>query len=107
MDPMPLERAWRLLGRSLAEISARVAALPRDKRLEALRGEVNEAKRLARDLMVKHHPDRGGDPAKFKLAGDALASVEHHTEEFARKAVERAKAEEERAERRGPVIKIG
>lgn len=104
---IPLDKAWRLLGRDPAAVAARVAALPRERRVGALREAVEEAKKLARALMAKHHPDRGGDPSKFRLAKAALESIEHHTDEYARKSEERAKQAEERAARRGPVIKVG
>lgn len=104
---MPLDRAWTVLGRNPRAVAAGVAALPRERRLEAIKAALEEAKKLARALMVKHHPDRGGDPALFREVGEALASVEAHTLEAERVSAEKAKEAEARALKRGPLIKIG
>lgn len=104
---VPLDQAWRELGRDLAAITSEVSKLPRDARVAALRGLAAEAKKLAKALMARHHPDRGGDPARFMAVQAALESVEAHTEDYARKAEERAREAEERAAKRGPFIKIG
>lgn len=103
---MSLDRAWRLLGQDSSEIYSRILDKPKGERVEALRCEYLYAKKYAKVLMAKHHPDRGGDPTKFRLIHEALSVIEFHTNEYERKYEEKRRSVEEAAERRGVFIKV-
>jgi hypothetical protein len=42
----------------------------------------NKAKIIAKKLMAKHHPDKGGDGSEFIKISQALESIDHHTEQL-------------------------
>jgi len=106
MEFLPLQEAWKVLGRDAGSLLASVAALPRQERAAALEALVDDGRKLARGLLVRHHPDRGGDPAEFRRVQLALDSVVHHTGEFRKKAEEASRKAEERAARRTVFIDV-
>jgi len=79
---MDLHKAWSLLGRDSERIIHTIKALPRDQRAEAAKKILEKAKKMAKELSSKHHPDVGGDPEKFKLIWEAVRIIETHTKEF-------------------------
>lgn len=90
-----LEAAWKVLGKDSGELVSSMRQLPDlDSRLAAAEAACEEAKRLARGLMRKNHPDvNPGDPgaaARFREAQEALECVRWHTEEL-REAVKAVK----------------
>lgn len=104
---MDLNAAWKLLGKSLPAILAEAKELRRDQRIPFLDERFVEAKKAAKGLMAKHHPDRGGDPSEFKRVQEALRVVEEHTEGFRKKFAEaQAKREAENAEKRSVFIAV-
>lgn len=95
---MDLCEAWRLFGRDLPSIVADAKARKRDQRVPFIEGLLEEAKKTRTALQVKHHPDRGGDPALFKRASEAYEVIERGTEEFKakfREAEEKREADRE------------
>ena len=98
--------AWTTLGFDAQEVLTRLSRLPRSQRVEAARNACEEARKSAKRLLSAHHPDRGGDPEKFKRVQQALQALEQHTEEFARRMAETDKEDEEKAAKR-PFIKFG
>ena len=104
---MAARDAWLVLGRDPEDVFRRLSALPRGERVDAARADLAEARRAAKALMAAHHPDRGGDPEKFRRVNSALISLEAHTEDFARKVKEADEEAERRQERRPVFIKLG
>lgn len=105
MDHMSVGTAWAILGFDPKSVLTRLLSLPKKQRLEAATKELSKAKEAAKSLRYLHHPDRNGDPEKFRLVGEALASLEHHTQEFARKMVDAEREEQEKASKR-PFIQM-
>jgi hypothetical protein len=97
--------AWTTLGFDAQEIISKLSRLPRSQRVDAARQELETARKSAKRLLAAHHPDRGGDPKKFKRVQQALQALEEHTEEFARRMAATDKEDEEKAAKR-PFIKI-
>jgi hypothetical protein len=106
MSHMALQKAWATLGRDAHFMMSEVAKLPRSERVDTLRGFANDARKLAKELSAKNHPDVGGDPEKFRSIQSALASIEYHTQEFERKYAENARKAEERLRRRPVFIDV-
>lgn len=106
---MNVVEAWEAIGgsadavfdraRRAGDVAARVAVL---------RAAVEEARKLARTAMARHHPDRNpGDPGasvRFVRVQEALRLIEHETAEFERKAAERAEEAERRRNKNGLII---
>ena len=97
--------AWTILGFDAQAVILKLVKTPRAHRVEAARQELEDARKAAKKLMALHHPDRGGDPEKFRRVAEALQAIETETEEFARKMVEVQASDEERASKR-PFIKL-
>jgi hypothetical protein len=106
VNTMPLHEAWSILGKDAKIIMIEVANLPRDKRAAALLIFVDEAKRLAKSLMAKHHPDRGGDGSEFRRVQDALSAIVHHTDEFIKRIADISQKAEEMSARRPVFIDV-
>ena len=79
---MDLYEAWRLFGRDLSSILADAKARKRQDRIPFLEGLLEEARKTRTALQVKHHPDKGGDPAQFKRVTEAFNVIERGTEDF-------------------------
>lgn len=94
---MELFEAWKLLGKDLAMILAGGRSLPREQRVSFLEERLQEAQKVGKGLMGKYHPDVGGDTTEFKKIGEALRTVEEHTEGF-KTAFAKATAEREIAQ---------
>lgn len=99
--------AWKILGIDPEPIYARLAALPRSARAAAARADLIAARKAAKVLMAANHPDKGGDPNRFKEVNDSLISLEAHVEGFARAVEESEARRTERSENRPVFIKIG
>jgi hypothetical protein len=104
MTIMPVGIAWTTLGFDAQEVLSKLSRLPRAQRVEAAKQELEAARKSAKRLLSAHHPDRGGDPEKFKRVQQAMQALETHTEEFALRMAEADKIEEEKLKR--PYIKI-
>ena len=98
--------AWTTLGFDAQKVILKLTKVPRSQRVAAAREELEDAKKAAKQLLFAHHPDRGGDPEKFKRIGEALQAIEQETEAFAKKMAEIDVLDEERASKR-PFIKFG
>jgi hypothetical protein len=95
---MDLYEAWRLFGRDLPSILADAKARKRQDMVPFLEGLLEEARKTRTSLQVKHHPDRGGDPSKFKRVSEAFEAIERGTEDFKskfREAEEKREADRE------------
>jgi hypothetical protein len=84
---MTLREAWEVLGKDPDKIMQFLSGLPNIKsRAEAIEEIFEKAKRWARDLMVKNHPDVNPSDSlateKFKKIQLALSVIELHTKEF-------------------------
>jgi len=81
---MDLARAWWTLGQDPKALIESMAKLPtRRERLEAAEKALDRAKKLAKEVSSRNHPDKHpGDPgasAKFREVQEALQSIIHHT----------------------------
>lgn len=83
-----------------------VSILPRSERAAALQKFAEEAKRLTKSLMVKYHPDRGGDEVKFKEVQGALSAIIYHTDEFIKNIADITRKAEEMTSRRPVFIDV-
>jgi hypothetical protein len=91
---MDLHQAWGVLGKdSQIVVASLKQAEGLEARIKATEKALEWAKKLAKDLRFKCHPDKNpGDAAaerKFKAIGVALQVIEEHTEEFKCKALEK------------------
>ena len=102
---MELAEAWTALGMSPDGVHATIAKLPREKRVEAAEKLASVARRMAGKASAPHHPDRGGDPEKFKRVWAAVDAIERHTAEFRVKMTDLDRRIVERAET-GPFIEL-
>jgi len=93
---MPVGIAWTTLGYNFPDVISRLISFPKSQRVAAANTELELARKAARQLLVLHHPDKGGDPEKFKRVNEAIQSIEAHTYEFAKKMVEVMASDEER-----------
>ena len=66
----------------------------RADRVKIAKDMIIRAKAHCRNLLALHHPDKGGNPLKFKMVNEAHSSFLMQTEEFIRKI--EAKIEETR-----------
>lgn len=105
MSEMTLGEAWAVLGRNAGEVLSELKSHPKAKRIELARDMLAEAKKTAKHLMAKHHPDKGGDPSKFIAVQKAVSILEFHTAEFESRMTEAIKRLEEKNRDR-VVIKI-
>jgi hypothetical protein len=81
---MTPDDAWRILGVVPASVYARIIDRPRHERAVAAEEELIEARRLARQLQGRCHPDRSkdGDEKRFREISEALETLVHATENF-------------------------
>ena len=105
MTHMTIGIAWTVLGFDFKDVITRLIQTPKSKRVEAAHKELEEAKKTAKQLLALHHPDRGGDPEKFKRVNEAIQSIEAHTAEFSKKMIEVLISDEDRASK-SPFIKF-
>jgi hypothetical protein len=88
----PVHDAWRTLEIDPDGVFGRIASRPRAERADAAEVELEVARRRARELMIKYHPDRNqGDSAaeaKFKNIQAAIQLLVDSTQEFRRKLIE-------------------
>ena len=85
---IPLQEAWSILGRDINTILSEVSCVDKRERPKALWKLVDGARKTARTLLAKHHPDRGGDPNEFRKVQQSLDSIVFHTEEYERKVLD-------------------
>lgn len=110
----PAHNAWKILEIDPDGVFGRIASRPRAERADAAEVELEVARRRARELMIKYHPDKNpGDPAaeaKFKEVQAAIQLLVDSTQEFRQKLIEvleedaRCKAERQK---NAVFIKIG
>ena len=106
MNFMPVHEAWAVLGKDANLIMEKVSSIPRKNRPEALASLVKSAKRIAKNLMMEYHPDRGGDSEKFRKVQLAISSIIHHTDEFMEMSTKLVKISEEVSSRRSVLIDV-
>jgi hypothetical protein len=84
--------AWKILEINPDGVFGRIASRPRAERADAAEVELEVARRRARELMIKYHPDRNPDnpvaEAKFKEVQAAIQLLTDSTQEFRRKLIE-------------------
>lgn len=85
---MELGEAWKKLGRDPRDIVESISSRPREKRVERAYELLEEAKTSYRKLVLKHHPDRGGDRRKFEEVTAAIKVIEKSTEDFKKNMTE-------------------
>lgn len=93
-DLLDERTAWKILGRSPDDVFKSIKNKPLHGKIEQAKSELEMAKQLAKFLMIKHHPDKGGDAEKFKRVQQALFSLEQHTERFSQKVMDKIRDEE-------------
>lgn len=106
---MNIVEAWEAVGGSAEAVFDRARrAGDTAARAAVLRASVEEARRLARTMMARHHPDKNpgdaGAASRFVRVQEALRLIEHETAEFERKAANRAEEQERRRNRDGLII---
>ncbi len=99
MGELNIEEAWKILGRDFDIVLATIGSLPRDRRIAAAEKILEKAKKIARVEAARHHPDKGGDPARFRAIWEAVKVIERSTEEFKLKMVEAERVREEKREK--------
>lgn len=86
---MQAGEAWRLLGEDPGRVAATMRAAPLASRGDVAARLLDRARRSAKALMVKNHPDKNpgdaGAQARFVAVQAALAALEEHTADFCRK----------------------
>lgn len=83
MERMPLFQAWEILGKDFKGLLTQIRTHENIKeRIDATNKAFQNAKKIARKLMGKHHPDQGGDGHKFLEVQKAIESIEYHTEQL-------------------------
>jgi hypothetical protein len=103
-DVMRVSEAWAVLGIDFAQVVARLRRYPKEHRVAAAEVELDRARGTARKLMIVHHPDRGGDPEKFKKVGIALRSLEYHHAQFVGRMKEALRIREMERRKNGNVL---
>jgi hypothetical protein len=103
---MSIHEAWARLGKDANLIVNEVSKLPRSERSAALDKLTDEAKRLARPLLAKYHPDKGGDVSNFRVIQDSVTAIVNHTNEFKKRVSEITKRSASIASRRPVVIDV-
>jgi hypothetical protein len=63
-------------------IFLKLSVMTRKEKLSAADAIMLEAKKKAKALMAKHHPDRGGDAEAFKSVSASVDMIEKHTMSF-------------------------
>ncbi len=101
------QEAWTVLGFRAEEVFSRLQKLDRSLRVAAAKEDLEMARKAARKLLALHHPDTGGDPARFKRVNEAVQTLEKHVEDFETRMKEVDKRAEERLESRPVFIKVG
>lgn len=77
--------AWKLLGRNPQIIAGMLQESSLQNKAQVADDALDMARKLAKKLMAKNHPDVNPDPNaadKFKQIQDALAIIEVNTEDF-------------------------
>ena len=97
MPQMTLGEAWMVFGKDARDVLRDLSSKPRKERVALARTMLDEAKKMAKKLMAKHHPDRGGDSKMFVRVQNAIASLEEHTNEFELRMQEAILRAEEKA----------
>lgn len=87
---MELHEAWRAFGEDLSAILREAKSRRREERLPYLESLLEEAKKTRKALLARHHPDKGGDPVKFKRVEEAFQAIEKGTEDFRTKFADAA-----------------
>lgn len=105
MSDMTLAEAWRELGFDPDGIASTISRQPRSRRVEAAEKLAEAGRKAAKKLFFVNHPDRGGDPARFKRIQEAVKVIEAKTAEFRETVAELERRAAERAEK-GPFIEI-
>ena len=103
---MSIHEAWAVLGKDANLIMKKMSNVPRRNRPEALFSLVKKAKQIAKGLMMEYHPDRGGDPEKFRKVQLAISSIIHHTDEFMEMNTKLIKMAEDISSRRSVLIDV-
>lgn len=68
-----------MLGREPARIVSTIMGLPREQRVAGAEKILGKAKKEAKLLAAKNHPDTGGDAEKFKQIWEAVRVIEEWT----------------------------
>ena len=82
---LDIPSSWKKLGFDFVAVMSELSSLPRKERVPRAREMLESAKKKARSLMGKHHPDRGGNEAEFRAVAEALRTIEDATDEFEKK----------------------
>lgn len=96
---MDLHEAWRVFGEDLSAILREAKSRRREERLQFLESLLEEAKKTRTALLARHHPDKGGDPVKFKRVGEAFQVIEKGTADFREKLVNAGERESSKSVR--------
>jgi len=91
LDILPIDEAWGILGRDSQQIIRFVMGRTSlNDRVDAMDEILVRARKIARKLSARYHPDvNQNNPEaelKFKAIQQAIKSIEHHTEQFKSKA---------------------
>lgn len=84
---MNIADAWSVLGKNWADLVRDLAAMPTDSgRVQHAEQLLAEARKIARKLMAKHHPDMNQDDPdsaiRFQAVSAALSAIEASTNEM-------------------------
>jgi hypothetical protein len=82
---MTMEEALKIIGINPTDYFMKLSFLTRKERIVASTSMLAEAKKRAKHLMAKHHPDKGGDIEQFKIVNSSIMTIEKETERFVTK----------------------
>ncbi len=88
---MDLREAFSTLGLDISGALVKMSLMDYMGKKKASEMMLYEAKRKAKLLMAKYHPDRGGDSEKFKEVNSSIMFIEKATELFLKKCDEKQK----------------
>lgn len=97
---MSIRDTWLTLGCNPDVVFRNLASVPLRDRAACVERAYEQAKKLSKAQFLLHHPDKGGDPEKFRKVKEAIDSLEIYTQEFKRKMEDRIKEIEEKSRNR-------
>jgi hypothetical protein len=89
VDILQIDKAWAILGKDSKIIINHVIKYPFNDRVRVMDGILIQARKIAKALSAKNHPDVSNDvdaELRFKEIQLAIRSIEYHTERFKEKA---------------------
>lgn len=97
---MKLHEAMSILGLEFKQYFADLGQSSNKVKLKLASGMLEIAKKRAKMLMAKNHPDIGGSQERFRLVNEAISFIESDTENFVNKLSSIIEDNEKKSENR-------